>query len=135
MPQAPLGVVREARPLLRWQDAAGLRQYQVTITDAQNNTSEFFPPFGPTAAGVSVSGRVLISETQGIGNARLTLVSGDGQTQVAITNGFGYFRFNNVVVGRTYVLTVSHKNYAFSNPTRMISVSDELTDIDFTASP
>ncbi len=111
-----------------------------TATDADGNTSEFTGTnvglvVGPTAAGVSVSGWVLLSETQGIGNARLTLVSGDGQTQMAITNAFGHFSFNNVQVGRTYVLTVSHKNHAFSNPSRLITVADELTDIDFTASP
>jgi predicted anti-sigma-YlaC factor YlaD len=48
MPQTPLGVVREARPLLRWAGATG-RQYQVTIADAQNNIVAVSPKLTQTA--------------------------------------------------------------------------------------
>lgn len=106
-----------------------------TATDAGGNTSEFFPAFAPTAAGVKISGRVLLNKEQGVRNAYLTLVSANGRTRRAITNGLGYFHFDDVEPGRTYVLTVSHKQFAFADPSRAINLVDELTDVDFMVSP
>ena len=48
-PKTPLGVVREARPLLQWQGPAGEQQYQVTITDTQNNVIAISPQLAQAA--------------------------------------------------------------------------------------
>jgi hypothetical protein len=53
----------------------------------------------------------------------------------ALTNPFGYYRFDGVEVGATYILTVEAKQHQFENPTRAVSVIDELTDVDFVALP
>jgi len=106
-----------------------------TATDADNNTSEFYPAFAPTAAGVTVSGRVKTNEAQGVRNAYLTLVGDNGQQHHAITNGLGYYHFEDIQAGRTYVLTVSHKQFVFENPSRLINLVDKLTDVDFIVSP
>jgi hypothetical protein len=53
-----------------------------------------------------------------------------GQIVWAITNPFGYYRFTNVEVGQTYIFSVDHKRYTFEP--RTISLSDDLTDLDFT---
>lgn len=87
----------------------------------------------PTAADVSVSGRVTTAAGQGIRNVRVTLTAPDGSVRNAVTGSFGYYRFDDVETGRTYVLEVASRRYAFSQPTRTISVNDELTDIDFVA--
>jgi hypothetical protein len=46
-PQAPLGVTRETRPLLRWAGANG-GPYQITVTDEQNNVVAASPQLTQT---------------------------------------------------------------------------------------
>jgi hypothetical protein len=95
----------------------------------------WFQNLAPTAANVSITGRVTNSNGQGIRNARLTLTSPDGARRTAITSTFGYYAFDGVEVGHTYVLEIASKRYTFANPTRVFSLQDHLTDMDFTAEP
>ncbi len=87
----------------------------------------------PTAASVSVSGRVATFEGRGIANARLTLLSPDGTIRAANSNLFGYYRFDNVEVGQTYILEVNSKHFSFAEPVRVFNLVDELTDMNFVA--
>jgi WD40-like Beta Propeller Repeat len=89
-------------------------------------------PAAPTAADVSVGGRVL-SGKRGISNVRLTLTDSTGETRYATTNSFGFYRFGEVAAGQTYVLTVNSKRYSFSQPTRIINVSEDAADENFIA--
>ncbi|MCA1622624.1 MAG: carboxypeptidase-like regulatory domain-containing protein [Acidobacteria bacterium] len=57
----------------------------------------------------------------------------EGQTRSVITNPFGYFRFEEVPVGETYIFTVSSKRYRFTP--QVISVNDEISELIFTAEP
>lgn len=88
------------------------------------------PNFAPTAAGVSVSGQVLAGKT-GLSRARVTLTDENGATRSATTNSFGYFRFDNVAAGETYVFTISRKGYGFAP--QVINVTEDLTELIFTA--
>ena len=90
----------------------------------------------PTAAGVSMSGRVTTSGGAGIRNARVT-VSGNGlpEPRVVTTGSFGYFSFEGLTAGETYVVTVNSQRYTFAVPSRVITLVDNLTDVDFTADP
>lgn len=106
-----------------------------TATDADGNTSEFFPPFAPTAAHASIGGRVLSANGLPLRGVRLTLTDLDGNLSEVLTGTFGRYRFDNVEVGRAYVLTVKSRKYEFANPSRLIDFTDEVTDADFTASP
>ncbi|MGH9949215.1 MAG: LamG domain-containing protein, partial [Pyrinomonadaceae bacterium] len=90
---------------------------------------------GPTAASVSVSGRVNTAAGRGISKAIVLLEDSNGNARSALTSTFGYYRFENVEAGETYILNVRSKRYQFADPTRVISVFDNLTDVDFTASP
>lgn len=85
----------------------------------------------PTAAGVSVSGRVLTAAGNGLRNAVVTMTDPQGVTQTARTSGFGYYRFFDVPAGATYVIEVASKRFLFAP--RVVAVQDELTDIDFVA--
>lgn len=88
--------------------------------------------FGPTAAAVNISGRVVSGQTgRGIFKARVMLVDAFGQVRYATTNPFGYYRFTNVEAGETYTLNVGAKNYMFKPSTRILQVNEELTDINF----
>ena len=87
--------------------------------------------FAPSAASVSVGGRVFSDNGSGLSNVRITLTDGNGQTRVATTSSFGYYRFDEVAAGETYIFTVVHKRYSFTP--QVVSVSEELTELNFTA--
>lgn len=91
------------------------------------------PDFAPTAANVTISGRVLTAGGQGVRNTVLTLTDSSGMTRIARTSGFGYYRFEDVPSGEIYVLTISSKRFVFGSPTRVLNVQEALSDIDFIA--
>jgi hypothetical protein len=65
----------------------------------------------------------------------LTLSDQSGGVRIALTNPFGYYKFETVQAGTTVILTAQAKGREFVNPTRVITVLDSLTDIDFVALP
>ncbi|MBP6004870.1 MAG: carboxypeptidase regulatory-like domain-containing protein [Pyrinomonadaceae bacterium] len=90
-----------------------------------------FTFISPTAAGVSVGGRITTPNGQAIGMVRVMIENQNGARRQALTNPFGHFRFDDLAVGETYIISVSSKRYTFAQPTRLISVNDELVDVDF----
>jgi len=91
-------------------------------------------PFAPTAAGVSVSGRVLDVAGSGLFNATITLTGGNLLVpRTTRTNTFGYFRFEDVEAGHFYIVTVRNKKYGFGQESQYISLLDNVTDIVFRA--
>ena len=89
----------------------------------------------PTAAHVSVAGRVTSASGYGIRNAKIVLTGPDGVTKLAVTSSFGYYRFDDIAAGENYVIRVASKRYVFANATRVIAVNDDLTEVDFVAEP
>jgi hypothetical protein len=89
-----------------------------------------------TAAQASLSGRVTTAEGAGIRNARIT-IAGDSLPEplTATTGSFGYFSFNGLRSGQTYVVTVNSQRYTFTVPSRVITLVDNLFDVDFVAEP
>jgi hypothetical protein len=83
----------------------------------------------PTSAGVDVSGRVLTSDGRGLRNATVTMTDANGVVRTATTSSFGFYRFEGVTVGESYVMGVSSRNYRFTP--RVVQVFDSMTDIDF----
>jgi hypothetical protein len=94
---------------------------------------EFLPP---TAASVSISGRVSTAEGNGIRNARI-VVTGNSlpEARVVTTGSFGYYSVDGLTAGETYVVTVNSQRYTFSMPSRVYHLVDNLTDADFVADP
>lgn len=91
--------------------------------------------FGPTAANVPVSGRILSDESKGLGNVLVSLNGGILTSPLStFTNNFGYFRFEGIAVGHFYVLTVKSKGNTFEPDTYSFQLWDEVTDIVFQAS-
>ncbi|MEP6944915.1 MAG: carboxypeptidase regulatory-like domain-containing protein, partial [Acidobacteriota bacterium] len=88
---------------------------------------------GSTAAGVSVTGRVLTAGGNGLTNAYVILSGINGTSRRAMTSAFGYFRFDDVEAGGTYILNVDSKRFSFTP--RSISVDDELTNVELVAVP
>lgn len=89
----------------------------------------------PTASSVSLSGRIRTADGRGIRGAVVQLTDQNGATRSVRTGTFGYYRFEDVEVGQTYILTAASKRFTFANPSRVISVTDELAEIDFIAEP
>jgi len=110
-----------------------------TRSAAPLDTSEFSDavavtsgPGAPTAAAVSVGGRVTKSTGRALARARVELTGSSGQTRVAFTNGFGYFNFTDVVAGQTYVVSAARKGYQFEPV--VVTVNNSISDLNFTAS-
>ncbi len=87
----------------------------------------------PTAATVSIGGRVMTMSGRGIVNVRLTLTDSNGQVRTTTTTSFGYYRFDDVQAGETYILSASGKHYAFSQPLQVLNINDETNEINFIA--
>ena len=86
---------------------------------------------GPSAANVTVGGRIQNSQGRGVYNAKVEITDENGAVRATRTNSFGFYQFDEVLAGQTYVFNVRHKTYQFD--TQVITVMDELQNIDFTA--
>ncbi len=85
----------------------------------------------PTAANVGIAGRVYTPDGRGLRNAVVVLTDSSGVSRTALTSTFGYYRLFDIPAGQTYAISVSAKRYTFT--ARVVSVTDELTDLDFIA--
>lgn len=90
-------------------------------------------PVGPTAAEVTISGRITAPDGRGINNVRLLLVLPNGTAFSTLSNSFGYYRFENIEAGQTCVLTLFGKRQTFANSPLVLIVNDNLSDINFVA--
>jgi hypothetical protein len=89
-----------------------------------------------TAANVSLSGRVVTSTGRGISNATVTMFGGNlPEPLLARTSAFGYYQFEGLAIGETYILSVGAKRYVFPKPTLIVTPTDNLDDLDFIAEP
>jgi hypothetical protein len=86
----------------------------------------------PTAANVSVGGRITDASGNAISRVRVSITNSGGITRTSVTNTFGFYDFEAVPVGETYIISVANKHYQFSPPTQIIVVNDTLGNIDFT---
>lgn len=87
----------------------------------------------PTAADVSVSGRILSATGRGIRNVRVTMTDANGTTRTTSSSTFGYYKFQGITAGQTVILTVSAKRFEFSQPVQVVMLNDNLNGIDFIA--
>jgi hypothetical protein len=90
-------------------------------------------PLAPTAAMVSISGRVVTAAGSGIRNVQVTLMDGSGASRTILTGSFGYYRFDQITAGQTVILSVQAKRFIFAQPTLVLNVAEEMSEIDFVA--
>lgn len=121
--------------------ASGLTSIVNTFSNTVNapNVTGFsdwtLADLSPTVANASVGGRVITAAGNGIGKTVVSLTDQSGNARTVLTNAFGYYRFENVEVGQTYVVAAQNKRFQFANPTQIISVKSDVTDADFVSSP
>lgn len=87
----------------------------------------------PTTAGVSVSGRITPNSGRLFGNTLVTATDSQGTNRAVVANPFGYFKFESLTAGETYVFTVNSKRYNFAP--QILSVNDNITGLNFTELP
>jgi len=85
------------------------------------------------AANVSISGRVVNTDGNGIRNVVVSLTDSNGNTRTVKTSAFGYYNFDDVEAGGTYIVNVRAKRFTFANPSQIISVKDSIDDLNFVA--
>jgi len=86
-----------------------------------------------TAAGVTISGRLSISQgitarLSGLTNATVILTNMSGQSRTTLSGARGFFAFDDVEVGQTYTLSVRSRGYSFAP--QIITVTDSLSNIN-----
>lgn len=87
----------------------------------------------PTAAGVAIAGRVRTKSGWGISRSVVSLTGPNGLSLKSYTGTFGYYIFEDLPAGETYIISVVAPRYEFSNPVQVITALDNVTDFDFIA--
>jgi len=107
-----------------------------SMSDGSPNTILFTAPNIPTAADATISGSVIDINNRGLRNVVVVLQNASGgEPQVAITNAFGYFTFENVPVGGFYTINVQSKRYTFENLPFAFTLGEDFTASAFVGSP
>ncbi len=114
----------------------GTRTVTITVQEGAIATCTFVnQQLEPSGAGVSVFGRVLTSDQNGVYRANITLMDAEtGSVYSAITNNFGYYSLHDIPVGSFYILTVNHRNHLFLDASVSFTLNDDMYGVDFTAS-
>lgn len=90
----------------------------------------------PTAAGVNITGRVARADGYGLSKVTVVLSGGNlAEPIYTVTDRFGFYRFETIASGQTYIVAVSSRRFRFSDPVRVINLDDNLAELDFTANP
>jgi hypothetical protein len=92
-----------------------------------------FKTAAPTAANVSLSGRISLPDGSGIRNVIVTLRGADGKTYTALSSTFGYYSFDRVEAGQNVVVSVAAKRFSFSPSSMLVNLTDNLADLNFVA--
>jgi hypothetical protein len=84
----------------------------------------------PTAAGVTLSGRVAQGpDGRGISNVFVTITGPNGFANTTTTGKGGRYSFEDLETGQSYVISIRSRNYNFSP--RVVQLLDNLSDVDF----
>ena len=70
---------------------------------------------------------------RGIRNVYLTLTDERGNTRMAVSSSFGYYHFEDVAAGETYIISASAKRYTFSQPSQVLNLNEDTDAINFIA--
>ena len=83
------------------------------------------------AANVSISGRVLTADGNGIRNAIVSLTDTNGVSRTIRTSSFGYYSFEDVEAGGTYIVSVQSKRFQFTP--QVVSIGENIEELNFIA--
>ena len=109
---------------------ARIRLFDTALTAAQVAALDRIAA-PPTAASVTIGGRISAGGRRGVSGAVVSLTDQNGNTRTVVTNLFGYYQFEEVAAGETYIFNVSSKQYQFAP--QVVSINEDMSDLDFTA--
>jgi hypothetical protein len=90
----------------------------------------------PTAAEISVSGRVSTASGMPIRNAAVTVQGGDLAEPITVyTGSLGFYTIDGLHAGVTYILSVGAKRYRFDDAVRAVTPLESVAGLDFVARP
>lgn len=113
-----------------------LRFEDCSVQDIGTVSAAGLTLLGTTAADVAVSGRVTTADGAGIRHASISVTGGNLAEPVnALSGAFGYYRFEGLEAGQTYILTIKSKRYVFSQPVIVVTTKDGLSEVNFVADP
>lgn len=117
-----------------WQNVtAASNTFPTLCTEPISSFSPFAVAiFAPSAANVSVGGRVLTPDGRPIPQATVVFTNSGGTSVSAMSNPFGFYRIDGLAAGTTYTVTTVNKRFQFE--TILVTPFDELSDFDITAS-
>lgn len=85
----------------------------------------------PTSASVTVSGRVTTEGGRAIVRANVMMVDQNGLMRWTQTDSFGYYYFEEVGVGSSYIFNVASKQYNFEP--QVITINEGMPEVNFAA--
>ncbi len=100
-----------------------------TSGDFIYTTSKNINDLAQTATTAVISGRVT-TRGRGLARAQVMISDSNGMIQRTMTNPLGFYRFENVAIGSTYIFEVKSKRYTFAP--QVVTVSESISDLNFT---
>ena len=82
----------------------------------------------PTAAPVSIDGRIVTATGRGIARARVTMIDSSGQARYALSNSSGYYRFAEIQAGGVSIFTVTAKGFQTKGFVK--NLNESVTDLN-----
>ncbi len=113
------------------------RQATIRVEPGETVTCTFTgQELSPTAAPVSISGRITDANGRGVKNVRILVTDPlSGEAFFAMTTSFGYYTVPNLQVSRLYVVSANSRRYIFAPDSRTIILNDNFAGSDFVATP
>ncbi|MGI8848772.1 MAG: hypothetical protein ACR2HT_01230 [Pyrinomonadaceae bacterium] len=59
------------------------------------------------------------------------LTDSNGNSRLAVSTSFGYYRFADVPAGETYIISARGKRYTFSQPSQVLNITEDTEGINF----
>lgn len=103
---------------------------QITIT-IPARSGMIMSNFAITAANASIGGQVTNQTGRAVSKASVEIIDQQGERRRTLTNTFGYYNFDDVQTGQTYIVRVKSKK---SSVERVVTVNDSISDLDFVIS-
>ena len=86
----------------------------------------------PSSTGAAIKGRITNLNGRSLSYVMIMLSGGTlDEPLYARASAFGFYQFSEVPVGHTYIVSVSSKRYQFEQPAKVITLMDELSDVNF----
>lgn len=88
----------------------------------------------PSAASATISGRVINSSGRGLKGVLITATAlSTGEKLYTSPDSYGIYRFEDLPVGDSYLITIKSRYFRFEPDSRIITLNGDFADVDFTA--